>query len=909
MPEHGMFLMALLLNDANEKVHMKDCGKKNSSIKLTPIAASLLLLIPVMAPAADISIINGSITAASNGVPVINIKEANISGLSHNVYETLNVGKEGLIFNNGSSASSTVLGGDLAANPNLAGGTAKVILNEVTSQNASTLEGMMEVAGDSAHLIIANPNGITTQGGGFINAQKATLTTGKPNLNEDGSLAGYTVNAGVITVGALQSDSPTEILARSVKVIGAIEASEISVVAGNNAIDADGNVAGTVTASGKATTYGVDVSQLGGMYANRISLINTESGTGVRNEGTIAGGTSGINIASNGKLINNKATLKSSGNITLITNDSLENKTGAITSDKSIFINTASNTINNSSAGNISSTADTYISGGTLNNKNGKMAAGGTLAVNTNGQKLSNTGKSKTAGIEASIVVLETGELDNENGQIHGNYVGLKNTSLTNDGGAIDSSGDVEIESTGNIYNETGLLRSSDGAVNLVTTKAVYNNATKSADTTGADSVGIIAGNGISIEADYLFNRSGKIASAKDIQIATIRDTDNYLGKIESSENVTITGRSLQTSQSGINGVSGVNIDLTDTFSSRIGIVTSSEGDVEINAKKISNDSSIILAKNINITSSSDVDNKNAMLVADEFLTINANGGVNTSGGDMFGYYAGQYFGYTNQQGGLIGGEGLNITAKSLNSDSSRLVAETGDININLSGNMVSDHGQVAANAGNVIINANKVSGNYATIYSSGDVRIDAKGLSNKGGGSITNNTATGIIAADNDIVLNINGDYHNEGWVSSKGDVIITSTGLIDNKHTINSDGDVTLKGKNFSNSKDIAATNTLTVTSDNDVTNGVKGNMTGGVTNVTAKNVTNYGNLVADSILEMTINNNVYNYGNLYTAGNAVINANKIVNTGFWAVVGGAKGFQTTAYTVNILGTVVGQ
>lgn len=165
---------------------MKYYKKQKKFLKLSPVAASLLLL-PVMAQA-EISIIGGDITSASNGVPIVNIKEANGSGLSHNVYETLNVGKEGVIFNNASSTAQTVLAGQIAANANLAGGTAKVILNEVTAKNASTINGMMEVAGDSAHLIIANPNGITTQGAGFINAEKGTLTTGTPNLGDAANL-------------------------------------------------------------------------------------------------------------------------------------------------------------------------------------------------------------------------------------------------------------------------------------------------------------------------------------------------------------------------------------------------------------------------------------------------------------------------------------------------------------------------------------------------------------------------------------------------------------------------------------------------------------------------------------------------------------------------------------------------
>lgn len=73
---------------------MKHYEKKKSFVKLSPIAASLLLLIPVMAQA-EIVIKNGSVTTAANGVPIVNIKEANSKGLSHNIYETLNVGEEG----------------------------------------------------------------------------------------------------------------------------------------------------------------------------------------------------------------------------------------------------------------------------------------------------------------------------------------------------------------------------------------------------------------------------------------------------------------------------------------------------------------------------------------------------------------------------------------------------------------------------------------------------------------------------------------------------------------------------------------------------------------------------------------------------------------------------------------------
>lgn len=887
---------------------MKYRKKNLKAIKLNPIAASLLLLMPVMAEAADISIINGDLASAKNGVTIVNIKEANGNGLSHNVYETLNVPKEGVIFNNSATEVATVLGGQIAGNANLAQGTANVILNEVTSTNASNIQGMMEVAGNAAHVIIANPNGITTQGGGFINASKATLTTGTPNL-KNGALNGYTVNGGTITVGGLEGSSPTEILARSVKVIGDIKTDEISVVAGNNVINMDGNVIAQANASGKATSYGVDVSQLGGMYANKISLISTENGIGVRNQGTVSGGAKGVNITSNGKLINNNANIISSGDITINTNGRLENSTGTIASGKSINIDTAKNTLVNTRSGNISSTSDAIISSGELDNTNGKLASGGTLAVNTNGRKLTNSGKGKTAGIEAAVVSLNTGELRNDNGQIHAYYVDAKNTYMNNDNGVIDSYGDVDLESTGNIDNVSGLIRSSTGKVKIKTAKGLANNYTEAIDNTGAESLGIIAGNGVDISADYLFNRSGRIASSNDIVVVTSKDIDNYMGHLESSEKISLKGRNLATSQSGINGVKGVNIDLADTFDSRIGIVTATEGDVIIKAKNIQNSSSVVLGKNINIQSQSDIYNKYSMMVANEQLTLSAAGNIDTSNSNMFGPYVGTYFGFANQVGGLIGGTGVTITSKSLNNNLGRIVAQTGDININVTDNMVSSKSEVAATAGKLTVNANHVNADYATLYSTGDLRIDAKGLSLKGDGSIVNNNATGVIASDSNVLLNINGNFHNDGWISAKNDVNVTATGNIDNDHTINADGNLTLKGKNVGNGGDYVAKNTLTINSDNDFQNYAGANTTANTTNVNAKNVVNYGNLVADTLLNVAASNNVYNYSNLYTKGNAVINARTIFNNGFWAVVGGAKGLQTTAQIVNVFGKVVGK
>lgn len=66
----------------------------------------------------------------------------------------------------------------------------------MTQPNPSQLRGYLEVAGQRAQVVIANPWGITCSGCGFINTQQATLTTGTPQLNAQGELTGYQVAGG-----------------------------------------------------------------------------------------------------------------------------------------------------------------------------------------------------------------------------------------------------------------------------------------------------------------------------------------------------------------------------------------------------------------------------------------------------------------------------------------------------------------------------------------------------------------------------------------------------------------------------------------------------------------------------------------------------------------------------------------
>ena len=244
---------------------------------------------------------------APNGTPIVNINKPNANGLSHNQYDMFNVDDKGVILNNSRRPVSTELAGYVMGNPNLRGAAAKTILNEVTGTGATAMNGALEVAGRKAHVIIANPNGIAVNNGTFINTSAATLTTGNPIIT-DGKISGYDVKQGTVTVSGQGLDtsrtSRTDILAEAVQLNGKVWADESHVVTGKNTVSVDGSGKVTnVTKTGTSEQVGLDVSQIGGMYANSMYLVGTNDGFGVNNKGILSAQNS-ITVDSNGKVQN-----------------------------------------------------------------------------------------------------------------------------------------------------------------------------------------------------------------------------------------------------------------------------------------------------------------------------------------------------------------------------------------------------------------------------------------------------------------------------------------------------------------------------------------------------------------------------------------------------------------------------
>ena len=227
----------------------------------------------------------------ASGIPLVQIA-APRNGLSHNKYQDFSVTEKGAILNNSFTLTKTRLAGLVQGNSNMAGGAARVILNEVTGNNLSNLNGFLEVAGNKADVILANPNGIAVNGGGLLNTSRALLTTGRPVFGADGKLEQFRVERGQVTIDGngldgKEADS-VAILSRAARINAGIWAKKLQITTGQNQIDA-GTLQPTVldTQSENKPEVALDVAAVGGMYAGSIYLVGTEKGLGVNLSGAV----------------------------------------------------------------------------------------------------------------------------------------------------------------------------------------------------------------------------------------------------------------------------------------------------------------------------------------------------------------------------------------------------------------------------------------------------------------------------------------------------------------------------------------------------------------------------------------------------------------------------------------------
>jgi len=577
-----------------------------------------------------------AVLVAPNGVPLIHIQTPSAAGVSRNVYNQFSVGANGAILNNSRVSARTQLGGFVQGNPNLARGSARVILNEVNGGAPSQLRGYIEVGGQRAELIIANPAGISVNGGGFINASRATLTTGMPQFNTIGGLDGFVVRGGTVTVdGAGLDASKTDyaaILARAVQVNAAIWASELKVVTGANQVSVDHSQIVPAMGTGTAPNFALDVAALGGMYANKISLIGTEAGLGVRNAGNIGAGAGGLVVTVTGRLEN--LGMLEGQRVELSAQADISNRGGTIRQASMVDLTIASPALSNTGGGVIGAEPAGAVAASSTNSGNtGHGSGGGTTPP------LAIDGDTTAAGVASAPVmyppsapgsIAAGGTIFNDGGRIYaGGPIALNTPQVSNTGGTLNVA--TMAVSGPNFSNSGGTLNVSNGF------SANVGQLDNSAGTLQAGSLWINT-------ANDLLNADGKLASDSNTNLAVGGKVDNTRGTISAAQaliagvagavnntsgtliannNLVLTSSSLGAVKGTVQSVNA-NTRLTVTNQlSNVGGTIGAGADVSVQSGSLSNSGSIRGTNNATLTVSGALINDGS-ITAGRHTTITA---------------------------------------------------------------------------------------------------------------------------------------------------------------------------------------------------------------------------------------------------------------------------------------------
>ncbi|MEX9868850.1 filamentous hemagglutinin N-terminal domain-containing protein [Providencia huaxiensis] len=676
-------------------------------LKFNPLFLCVSIIVGTTTIAqAEITPTNGAgILNQGNGPTVVYINKPSQAGVSHNTYSQFDVDQKGVILNNSAKNSNTLIGGKIGGNTNVAGGRAKVILNEVNSNAATTLNGMIEVAGGKAQVIVANASGVTCNNCGFINTNRTTLTTGKVELANDGSIANYNVQQGKVAInGSLDTNSPTDLIARSVAINGIIDTQRLNVIAGNNHVNSTGKVTGTATAIGTKPIVGIDVSSIGGMYANKISLIATETGVGVSNLGDIGTYNGAISIDTAGTVNNTNGNMNAGGDID-IKAASLTNN-GRIAGNKNVNI--------------------TVAGMGTINNDNGDITS-----------------------YNNDINLSTLGALSNNRGSIIAQQnVNTLSDSFVNDNGIVQSTkGDMNIHSMNIIYNRDNLANPNDPVKGFNAGRDITINAVRIVN----ENSNITAGRDSKISAQSAIDNTSnsKIIAQRHADISTMNltQTNSEINAINGQMNLDASVSLTNGGTSTIHSGRLMNINANQLTNS--GEIISNNGKSVIITNSMSNRSGYIKGNNLTIKAHN-IDNQAGLINAENNLDIETSYLNNNNSNDF--KLVNAKFGLTDQNGGLqtnngtikVKGDTLYNTNGSIAANVNNNAAARNDVDINLKAALNNNYGQITA-ANNQKLDVGSLENYSGKVIAGKNLTIDSKNRINNQYGVLSSTNTTKI--------------------------------------------------------------------------------------------------------------------------------------------------------------------
>ncbi|MBA4288222.1 MAG: adhesin [Pseudomonas sp.] len=784
------------------------------------VLIGVMFLNPIVTTAAELALdaqagSNAAVTQAANGVPMVNIATPNGSGLSHNKFTDFNVSQQGLILNNSAQALvQTQLGGYVIGNPNLGGpnltgGAANVILNEVNGGSPSQLRGYTEVAGKSAAVIVANPHGISCDGCGFINTPRATLTTGKPII-ENGKLDRFDVEGGQISIEGnglnARNVSQFDLITRSAQINAELHANQLNVITGRNDVDAANLTATAKADDGSAKPQlAIDSSALGGMYAGAIRLVGTEAGVGVKLAGDMAASAGDIQIDANGQL--SMARTAASRDLQLKA-ESIELNADTFAGRNAVVDASGQTRVKES----LAATQQLTVKGGELLNQ-GMVEAGvradgslnntATLSLQTHTVK--NPGTITSHGsLNADVQTL-----DNRAGNLlSAGDATLNAQTLENQGGRIVAQKNLEL--SGNQLNNQGGEVLAKQAITVTAANLANQNGT-------------LAGGALDLQLSAnLNNQGGLIESASDLQLAANTLSNNggklralggegesrfVLGGLFNNDAglVEIGSGVFALSSVGLSnlggtvrhvGDQGFAIDLTALGQAGGRFITN--GAVDLSLDEWSNISSL-QAKTLNIAINRLSQSATGALLAVDGITTRGerwenHGRIETDGAlhlTLRDAYTGN--------GKLLAQGDLSLTAKRADLGSAAELRSADSARIDISAGL-SNAGKITS-ANDLNIKAASLN-NQGTLGSAAALHIEAAQLINQGG-LLFSGGEMQLLA---DRISNLYADIYSLGALTIAKDAAGNKSTLLENRSgSIESSGDMSLRATTLTNRKEV--------------------------------------------------------------------------------------------------------
>ncbi|KWC62633.1 filamentous hemagglutinin N-terminal domain-containing protein [Burkholderia ubonensis] len=495
-----------------------------------------------------------SVSLAPDGRQLVNLAPA-VAGVSSNTYSSFNVTAAGATLNN-------------------TGINARTIVNQVTSTSPSLIQGQIDVAGPRANVVLANPNGITVNGGSFVNTGHVALSTGNVSFNDVQIAPGVIQRnvvldtaTGTIVVGPGGLESALiglDLIAKTIRIDGPVHNTYTSpmagvrLLAGSSRVMLDTGLSPTddkhewLTRSATmnpdtASSYAIDITAAGSLTSGRVELIVTDRGPGVRSAGPLN--------ASLGDFL-----LTSNGNVELSNTKIDVAQDFSMTAQGSIALTDTQVKVNAGKANLATDGALTFAGSSLLASGSVKLSGAG-IALNPDAAMAGST----VASSQSGVVLKSTADIVNVGSLVQGQ------AAIDAD---ADSAGAVTLNAAGRILNQSlpqsrlGILFGVQGDVSL---------------TAGGDVV----------------NRNARILSNRNVSVVAGGDLNNIVDHDSGVQNGAVVGFSERGGRFLIfrHRSDGFTVDygsLADA--SKLAYITADAGNVTVRAANVTNIGGSILS-------------------------------------------------------------------------------------------------------------------------------------------------------------------------------------------------------------------------------------------------------------------------------------------------------------------------